>query len=488
MNAKGETKVKTTDIDKFKVQSILETIPFNEKITQIQLHPNLTKGPLPSKAVDVMSQWYSQHEQSPYPSRKLRDSMAKQGGIHEQQVKTWFCNKRNRTLNTKTKRRKRSDSITIEKQKMVDHIMNMSSDTVQFPAGLSRMLQDYVVDALQNHISSNQLYSHAAKYFASRKDQQPQITQTNSTNGISGDVLDNFAGANKHRRQSVWGGTPDPNRDLSDQEIEKSPKVNEKLCKMVKEHVIYVGDDPALVEQFVKYLAPRDVKKDEEVIRQGDEGDYFYCVENGKFDVLVNNKKVFELDNKGCFGEIALLYSQPRTATVKATTSGRVWQMSRDVFSTLTVSFAMNQREKYMKFIKKVDFISDFISRGWLSENKLQDLADALRPIYYDPEQIVLQQGDDQVNEMYFVEEGKVKATRKEQDGREKQLKIYEAGTYFGELALLENKPRYATLQALEKCRLAALDAKSFENLLGTELKTKLRQHVETLYTKGGTK
>jgi cAMP-dependent protein kinase regulator len=53
-----------------------------------------------------------------------------------------------------------------------------------------------------------------------------------------------------------------------------------------------------LVKQFVKYLAPKNAVKGEEVIRQGDEGDYFYCVESGKYDVLVNGKKVTEFDNK----------------------------------------------------------------------------------------------------------------------------------------------------------------------------------------------
>ncbi len=78
----------------------------------------------------------------------------------------------------------------------------------------------------------------------------------------------------------------------------KSPDVFEKLCKIVQDAVIYVGDDPSLVKQFVKYLAPKNIIKDEEIIRQGDEGDYFYCIESGKYDVLVNGRKVSEFDNK----------------------------------------------------------------------------------------------------------------------------------------------------------------------------------------------
>jgi cAMP-dependent protein kinase regulator len=78
----------------------------------------------------------------------------------------------------------------------------------------------------------------------------------------------------------------------------KSPDIFEKLCKNIQDTVIYVGDDPSLVKQFVKYLAPKQVIKEEEIIRQGDEGDYFYCIESGKYDVIVNGKKVSEFDNK----------------------------------------------------------------------------------------------------------------------------------------------------------------------------------------------
>lgn len=90
----------------------------------------------------------------------------------------------------------------------------------------------------------------------------------------------------------------DPDRDLTEKEVIKNPQVFDKLCRIVQDAVIYVGDDPSLVKQFVKYLAPKTVVQGEEIIRQGDEGDYFYCIESGKYDVLVNGKQVSEFDNK----------------------------------------------------------------------------------------------------------------------------------------------------------------------------------------------
>lgn len=159
--------------------------------------------------------------------------------------------------------------------------------------------------------------------------------------------------------------------------------------------------------------------------------------------------------------------------------------IDRDTFSTLTVSFAIKQREKYLKFLRTVNFIQTFYARGWLSESRLEDLADALRPRYYTPNQVVIEQGDTNAYEMFFIEDGSVKVTRKEKDGTVKELATLGPGKCFGELALLENKPRYATVTAVEKCRLATLDATSFENLLGVELKTKLKEFVDKEYATG---
>jgi cAMP-dependent protein kinase regulator len=53
----------------------------------------------------------------------------------------------------------------------------------------------------------------------------------------------------------------------------------------------------------------RVVKAGETVIFQGDEGDNFYVIEEGLFEVLVDGEKVVELCSGGSFGELALMYN-----------------------------------------------------------------------------------------------------------------------------------------------------------------------------------
>ena len=63
----------------------------------------------------------------------------------------------------------------------------------------------------------------------------------------------------------------------------------------------------------------------ETIIQQGDEGDNFYVVDDGTFEVYINGNKVVEITAGGSFGELALMYNTPRAATVKAGTDGTLW-------------------------------------------------------------------------------------------------------------------------------------------------------------------
>ena len=58
------------------------------------------------------------------------------------------------------------------------------------------------------------------------------------------------------------------------------------------------------------------------VIEQGAKGEFFYAAEEGTFDVVVNGKAVHMYTASAaekkypCFGELALMYSKPRAASV----------------------------------------------------------------------------------------------------------------------------------------------------------------------------
>jgi hypothetical protein len=72
--------------------------------SELKATPRKAKA-LPEEATNIMKKWYTDHSENPYPNDDERREMAQMGCISENQVKAWFANKRNRSNNTRPKKR-----------------------------------------------------------------------------------------------------------------------------------------------------------------------------------------------------------------------------------------------------------------------------------------------------------------------------------------------------------------------------------------------
>jgi len=70
--------------------------------------------------------------------------------------------------------------------------------------------------------------------------------------------------------------------------------------------------------------------------------------------------------------------------------------------------------------------------------------------------------------ELYIIQKGQVKIT-KIVDNNEVLLAVLKAGDMFGEMALLENKPRSASAIALDGCQLLAVNRQNFNQMVSTQ-------------------
>ncbi|HLS85787.1 MAG TPA: cyclic nucleotide-binding domain-containing protein [Burkholderiales bacterium] len=96
---------------------------------------------------------------------------------------------------------------------------------------------------------------------------------------------------------------------------------------------------PAHIEELLKRFERVKVARGEVVIREGDEGDFYYVIESGRFQVerLVGGAMVLLAELKGgdAFGEEALVSEAKRNATVTAETDGVLLRLSREDFDEL---------------------------------------------------------------------------------------------------------------------------------------------------------
>lgn len=89
-----------------------------------------------------------------------------------------------------------------------------------------------------------------------------------------------------------------------------------------------------VVEQLATTLEPREYAAGDVVLQEGHPGDSFHVISAGAADVTVRGTSRRRLVAGDCFGEIALLRDQPRTATVTATEALHTLVLPRSCFLT----------------------------------------------------------------------------------------------------------------------------------------------------------
>jgi sigma-B regulation protein RsbU (phosphoserine phosphatase) len=102
---------------------------------------------------------------------------------------------------------------------------------------------------------------------------------------------------------------------------------------------------------------------------------------------------------------------------------------------------------------------------GELSPQELEALATVAVPRDYPAGSIICHEGE-QEHVFYIVQEGQVAITRQLLSGEEQRLGVQGPGSFFGEIALLENRPRSASVRTLSDSRLLEISEEDFERMV----------------------
>lgn len=78
---------------------------------------------------------------------------------------------------------------------------------------------------------------------------------------------------------------------------------------------------------------------------------------------------------------------------------------------------------------------------------------------------IVLHEGD-QSNALYIIESGQVKVSKINEEGKEVVLSILSEGEHFGEMSLIDDEPRSASIITKTNCEFAMIRKQDFEQVL----------------------
>ncbi|KAK5987458.1 cAMP-dependent protein kinase regulatory subunit [Cladobotryum mycophilum] len=285
---------------------------------------------------------------------------------------------------------------------------------------------------------------------------------------------DNYpAQYNFGRRTSVSAESLKPSADNQDNWTpplhDKTPEQLDRLQKAIEGNFLFSHLDDEQSAQILGALVEKPIPaKDIKVISQGDAGDYFYVVEKGSFDVYVNSSgavqpgpeglgaQVGNIQAGGSFGELALMYNAPRAATIVSAEGGcTLWALDRLTFRRILMESTFARRRMYESFLEEVPLLSS------LTPYERSKIADALETQKFAPGEIIIKEGDPGYS-FYLLESGDAGAFK-----GDSQVLQYTKGDFFGELALLNDAPRAASVIAQTDVKVATLGKNAFQRLLG---------------------
>lgn len=362
----------------------------------------------------------------------------------------------------------------------------MGTMSIEIPVGLTELLQGYTVEVLRQRPTD--LVEFAVQYFTRLRDTRSQDgggsgakkgvvfdgepMQTES-NGEDEDDDSDFEPPppRYNRRVSVCAEAFNPDEDDEDTEPRVvHPKTDEQRCRLqeaCRDILLFKTLDQEQFSQVLDAMFELIVQPREHVIDQGDDGDNFYVIERGVYDIEVSGKVVGQYDNKGSFGELALMYNTPRAATIIATQEGALWGLDRATFRRLIVKNNAKKRRMYETFIESVPLLKS------LEATERMKIVDVLGAKQFSEGERIITQGD-KADCFYIVESGDVRIMMKSKtkadhaDNAEVEIARCSRGQYFGELALVTNKPRAASAYAEGDVKCLVIDVQAFERLLGS--------------------
>ncbi len=263
-------------------------------------------------------------------------------------------------------------------------------------------------------------------------------------------------------------------REIWEQCLGKKWQTNiHSLEAILKANFLFGDLSPAEIAQLAKVFKQESFRPKEKIIRQGEAGDKFYLIKKGIVSVLIQNKEGIEtevalLHEGDFFGEIALLKEIPRTATCVAVNDVSVWSLDKPSFSRyvkerFSVSISIERAIEILRLISAMPLFKE------LSPTQKRELASSFSTRKMAAGKNVITQGE-QGSEFFVIEKGECAVKIKALDGVEKEVAKLGKGEYFGEIALLSDAPRSATIQAAAETELLVLSKEKFDEMIQSSL------------------
>lgn len=209
------------------------------------------------------------------------------------------------------------------------------------------------------------------------------------------------------------------------------------------------------------------------VIREGEIGASFFLVASGavqvyRADLQGRETQLATLHEGSLFGEMALIQSSPRTASVRVMGEADLLEVTREGLSSLASE--MNAVAMALDRFTRERLLNNLLATAPLfrafSRKQRLDLIRRFTGHEVAPGTTVLREGDPGRG-LYVVLSGEVDVTKAQEGDDDVLLANLKAGEVFGEIALIKGGPATATITAARQSTILFLDKIYFQRLIG---------------------
>ncbi|GMH33287.1 hypothetical protein BSKO_01121 [Bryopsis sp. KO-2023] len=255
---------------------------------------------------------------------------------------------------------------------------------------------------------------------------------------------------------------------------EKPEGVTEAICDSLAKNIVFRGINQGLLQQVVDRMYGVSFQKGAIIVQQGeiaeDDSDCMFYLEKGEVDIVISgnaesrdnnetrkvegNVVVIHKEPGWVFGDVALLFNTPRTASIVSSTRCTLWAMERKTFLRFVMRHAPGARA--LRFVRKLPLLKG------LSDNALLSVAERLEEKTYQDGEALIQYGE-RGDQLYLIRYGKVRVLRPGDNGGEKiEVACIGRGQFVGERTLVTGKLRSADCVASGEVQVVVINKKDF--------------------------
>jgi len=238
----------------------------------------------------------------------------------------------------------------------------------------------------------------------------------------------------------------------------KTPHDRDMIMAAVKNNrvlgeVMYLTEEQCAI--FVETVHLVHVERGSNVFSKGDRGTAFFIVHEGILKVHLDGSVGIKLRHGDTFGELALMYDEPRSATIEAVVDCKLWVMPQKAFREVSQISARRKLIEYSRVLQRVPVLQSHVD-----SSQFEMLASVVEETVFMEGDMVCIKGQD-CGTLFLVFEGECTY---EQNGETKTL---HKGDWMGEEQLLENVPATATVSVRsDTASVLVLDADGYNFIM----------------------